>query len=373
MAVTNDAVPAAFEGYADADAAGRGQMIGEGFIETTSGAGRELMALGNDTFGRLNPLVEGAAGIYTGIFGGGGGNQANAADEITTNIPPTPVAEEDPPGNEDVDDQGNLSRADASQKAAEDNVGKGGGKGEEPTSFSYISDENGVQSGPTTFEETPTGIHINNPELEGPPLGGMEIIRGLNRSFQPFNEQGRVDPDSGEIPFGDDAFERMRNSGLSADQAIDLTGEQATAQLAANNAVTQINLPQDDGTTLMGLRIVDPEADGGIRIVPTDVLVPLTETMAIASESYASPDGLGGLIELDRPVFLRDSPDGSGITRIQVTPGNAGASALLLNEKNHGPFADFMEQVAAGGITDPEAQFNEALLLLQEFVDNAER
>lgn len=266
FATVGPAIGAAFEGFlGDVDATERGRMIGKGAIEFTSGIGRSATALASDLGVGVAPIFEGIAGVGRGIAEGfqlgeppigGGPTKASAGDE--------------PTGSQRVDDHGETPMADNAEKRAEDesrgpleNVG--GGDRANPPSFD--SGEHGVQSG--SAADRIAGPPLRSREERGP---GVEVIRGMRRTFQPTDESGRAV--GSEIPFGRGTLQRLENLGATFDEAVDFairideansSAVRAGAQalIAKANAMTEVVADfNGDGKETRGL--IEIMQDGGV-------------------------------------------------------------------------------------------------------------
>jgi hypothetical protein len=231
----------------------------------------------------LRPL--GTINDFVADFARGGPRTAQA-EQLEVDDP-------DPTGNQVVEPQGQDNMADAAERAAQDaaNLRVPPGPAEPAVSTSFVSDEAGQESAAVGFEETPTGLSVTFPEVDGPPLEGTEIIRGLDRSFQPFA------PGAGEIPFGDDPIERLQNTGFTRDQIPDVIGAQAQALLARGNAYKAATITGEDGRDYLGFTFVDENGEG--QTIRLDQLASVGDNLLQLPFEIPYTDPLGDTIALE--------------------------------------------------------------------------
>jgi hypothetical protein len=278
-------IRAAGEGFADADAGGRGRVISNVAGEAIEGAFQTGSGVIHDIARPFDPLIRGAGGFLSSQLGIGGPETAQA--EANESV-----------GDKSIVPETGLPAADA-VTALEDEVSRQAsfrvpsfrGGGEPAVSTSFVSDESGQESAAVGFEETPTGLSVTFPEVDGPPLEGTEIIRGLDRSFQPFA------PGAGEIPFGDDPIERLQNTGFTRDQIPDVIGAQAQALLARGNAYKAATITGEDGRDYLGFTFVDENGEG--QTIRLDQLASVGDNLLQLPFEIPYTDPLGDTIALE--------------------------------------------------------------------------
>jgi hypothetical protein len=275
----------------------------------------------------LSPVAEFGAGFFGGLDG-----------------PPQALAAgDDPTGAVDAlsGEQGELSIGDTAEREAQEDAVRDTGEVAEnvpPVSPNLVSDQPGVESFP----------------LVGPGRGpGTEIIRGVRRTFQPDA------PGTGEIPLGETRIAQLRNIGLDPEAAVDadiayteadaaLINAGANALVAQTNASLQVDIPRADGTTVRGLMVIDPSAPGGVRIVPTDILVPLSDQIIVGTEEVATTGPTGETIALDKPIFFEPVQTSTG-TQMRQVPFDGSAIDGQLIAQNPIGFAEAYRQAGEDG------------------------
>lgn len=370
-------------------AAGLGQNINRG----ASRIGRGSQGLGQDI---AEGAVELAGDVWDPIsdFVGGlsrsqGGPAMPTADAAT--VPRESVDGDGAAGGEQGGEaRGDLAEIEVQEKSRQD-----------PDLFANVpasgemarSNQAGVESGPVTdFVSRPNRATAADRALGAELLprdqrgSGVEVIRGLRRTFQPIDGPTSIDENGntiggssvgGEIPFGRGTIDRFFNMGFTMDEAADLAfrAEQADTALiaagaqalvAATNAVLDDNVPMRmaNGDIVRGMIFVDPSSPGGIRMVPTTELFSLGQALVATFTEIDTTSPTGELIKLKTPVFFEKvlTDDGTFMRQVPIDVRDVRLAAAA----NDPEFGEAYDQ--AGGMDlVGEARMNKALQLLDDF------
>ena len=217
---------------------------------------------------------------------------------------------------------------------------------------------------PTTFEQTPTGLRVNNPDLGGPPPTGMEIIRGLDRSYQPFDEQGNIPLGSGEIPFGDDRLEQLDNLGFTREQVPEVIRSEAQQQLAAGNAAKATTIKGPDGKLYQGFNII--QGDSTVDTVRTENLVPLGENTVQTTSTIEQTGVAGDKTKVTQTQTLEFFEDANGQTALRPVRIDNTVDPQVVKDANSIKWQAAQQAVAAQGLTGQAAEDAAYKLLLDD-------
>ena len=292
--------------------------------------------------GLASDFAEGAGNFFEPIsdfFGGVAGG------EIETNPPPQETPELDPTRGVETPGAQNETSNDGTAKeqarAANPIIGP---LQEPPVSETFLSNTSGQESdggliGQTQFSDLPQGggISINNPAIDGPPLPGTEIIRGTNRTFQPFNEEDIGFPALGEIPVGDDRIEQLLNTGFPRAEVPDVIRAEAQTRLAASNAARATQVRGPDGKLYEGFNIIN--ADGSVDTVRLANLAPLGTNMVQTTAKDKVTTVAGETVESTRAVFYEMFEDADGVTTLKPMRITTAIDPQMLRDNNPGEAA----------------------------------
>ena len=377
---------AAEQGPDGAEAAGEelAAMLNRGTHRLVQGSIGVAEDVGEGVMNALGPIVDFAGGFF-GMHGESSGNPVNAATLV--DAPPIPgegstsdamkTKENDSAAGTDTGKTPPVSGVDARSDTPGAEGGEGGvdlindGGGSKGIS-SFGVGRFSVHQGDTA--DRILGLALPPRDERGP---GVEVIRGMRRSFQPTDESGRAV--GGEIPFGRGTFQRLRNLGVTADEAIEFAIKMdeansaavragAEALLATVNAMSPIQHDfNGDGTKTSGFIRIDK--DGNVWRIDSGTTLSLSETLRIVRRPVlmTGPTGLQTAVQSDFLVKIIDTDEGP--VEIPFGTLNTRADAALV-ERHHAEYMDIRDALEADGIAGAHEK---AIEMLRESVGQADR
>jgi hypothetical protein len=334
------------------DPRAQGSAVADVLLRGIGRAGRTIGGVVSDVFNPADIDVSerlGEAAQFAGGFFGGGPEEVFADDGTGVT------------GQVDAEsgEQGELNAADSSEKdaqeAATQEVSAGGLENAVPPSL--VSDQPGAESGigGSTLADRILGPPLRPADERGP---GVEVIRGLRRSFQPLDERGVAV--GGEIPAGAGILERAQNAGMTleaaADFAIDVADQEARlisagaqALVAQTNAMIKTNLTNGN----LGFIVVDQ--NGNRSVWDSQTAIPLSDTIQIIKRPVTIVGSTGETLVAQSELLMTVTmdEDGEPIAR-QINEGESPQDVALRND-NFQVYQQFLEQAKNDGLSDTAA------------------